>query len=65
MTASLFRISKLVSKLALISNIIRHPGTVKYVGPVHYAAGTYVGVEMDQTSVGKNNGNTLKKNCLS
>ena len=29
---------------------------MKYAGPVHYAAGTYVGVEMDQTSVGKNNG---------
>ncbi len=34
----------------------RHMGTVAYVGGVHYAKGTYVGVVVDHAEAGKNNG---------
>lgn len=34
----------------------RHLGKVAFVGPVHYAKGTYVGVVMDLAAVGKNDG---------
>ena len=34
----------------------KHQGVVKFVGTVAYAAGVYVGVEMDDPSVGKNSG---------
>lgn len=34
----------------------RHTGVVAYVGTVHYAKGVYVGVVMDDDTVGKNNG---------
>jgi len=35
----------------------KHLGVARYVGSVTYGSGTYVGVEMDDSSVGKNNGN--------
>ena len=31
-------------------------GVVRYVGPAEYSAGTWVGVEMDDPKVGKNDG---------
>lgn len=34
----------------------RHLGKVAFVGSVHYAKGTYVGVVMDLAAVGKNDG---------
>lgn len=35
---------------------LRHTGKAAFVGPVHYAKGTYVGVVMDDAQTGKNNG---------
>jgi len=35
----------------------KHLGVARYVGGVTYGSGTYVGVELDDSSVGKNNGN--------
>lgn len=34
----------------------RHTGKAAFVGSVHYAKGTYVGVVMDDAETGKNNG---------
>lgn len=36
--------------------LCRHKGKVAYVGDVHYAKGTYVGVVMDDAAQGKNSG---------
>lgn len=44
--------------------IHRHLGKVAFVGTVHYAKGTYVGVIMDIASVGKNNGSYLSILCV-
>lgn len=39
----------------------RHLGTVMFVGDVHYAKGTFAGVVMDDSAIGKNNG---KISCI-
>lgn len=36
--------------------MFRHAGKVAFIGDVHYAKGTYVGVVMDDPSQGKNSG---------
>ena len=49
--------------LLLFFTIHRHLGKVAFVGTVHYAKGTYVGVVMDIASVGKNNGSYFLIMC--
>lgn len=48
----------LICALLLVSGIgcCRHTGKAAFVGSVHYAKGTYVGVVMDDAETGKNNG---------
>ena len=47
-------------KIALFAVLVhicrRHRGTVAFVGEVHYVKGMYVGVVMDDRTVGKNDG---------
>lgn len=34
----------------------KHRGVVRYIGTVHYSSGTWVGVEVEDSKIGKNNG---------
>ena len=44
--------------------LCRYMGTVAFVGNVHYAKGTFVGVVMDHIEDGKNNGMLCSFLCL-